>query len=361
MRVLHILAELKPSGAETMLHAAAPVFAASGVDHTVLSTGNEIGVYAPALENAGFRILHLPLRKNPAYFFALRRLIAEHRFEVVHIHREQGNFLIGLAALAARPHRCVRTIHNVFAFTGWRRWLRKSLRLTLHHLGVRHISIGESVSATELRDNGLATQLIWNWYDDQRFTATTAEARQAARKHYALSDTDFVLALVGNCSSIKNHRAFFEALANMPDASRIVCLHAGIEEPDFPERRQCAAHRLDRVRFLGRIDDVLPVLRAADAYVMPSLKEGMSIAAIEALATGLPGLLTDVDGLRDFRKIFPAIVYCKTQPEAMRQGLEHLLHSAESLSGEAQANHPSIASRVFRLERGVAEYLSVYR
>lgn len=362
LRVLHVLGELKPSGAETMLVAAAPLFKAHGVEAEVLSTGATTGPYAERFEAAGYRLHHIPFSRSPDFFWKERRLMQAGRYDVIHLHCEGANFWHGLAAWSVRPPVLLRTIHNAFAFSGNLQWRRGIQRRLLHRLGLRHVAISASVRETELRHYRLPTTLIWNWYDSQRFVATQAEARAAARARFGLHDADFALVSIGNCSPVKNHTAIIEAMALLPPEQRPVYLHAGIEEEGHPERELASRFGVaDRVHFLGPLKDVLPLLQAADACAMPSLYEGFGIAAIEALGTGLPALFADVAGLRDFRADFPGLVYTGTKAEEVAAGIEALLRVPAEQRADIQRQYPEIARRRFGVERGVAEYLAVYQ
>lgn len=68
MRVLHILAELRPSGAEQMLCSAAACFTQYGVRIDVLSTGVQVGIHARRFEESGYTVHHLPFRRTPSSF-----------------------------------------------------------------------------------------------------------------------------------------------------------------------------------------------------------------------------------------------------------------------------------------------------
>jgi glycosyltransferase involved in cell wall biosynthesis len=362
LRVLHVLSELRPSGAETMLVAAAPLFQSQGVVAEVLATGAVPGPYAKRFEDVGYRVHHLPFSRTPGFFWKQRKIMQTGHYDVIHLHCENGNFWQGLMALSVRPPVVLRTIHNAFAFTGNLRWRRGWQRRLLQRLGVEHVSISDSVSNTELRYYRLPTTLIWNWYDSLHFAATIPEARASARTAFGLNENDFVIASIGNCSEVKNHTAIIEAMALMPAEQRPVYLHAGIEEAGQPERE--LAQRLgvsDHTRFLGGVGDVLPLLQAADAFVMPSLYEGFGIAAIEALATGLPALFADVAGLKDFRTDFPHLVYCGTSTAEVSTGLQTLRAMPVAHKADIQRQYPAIAQRLFGLERGVQEYLTLYR
>lgn len=362
LRVLHVLGELKPSGAETMLVAAAPLFRAAGVELEVLSTGATTGPYAARFEAAGYRLHHIPFSRSPGFFLRVRQRMRTGNYDVIHLHVEAANFWFGLAARSVRGPVVVRTVHNAFAFTGNLQWRRGLQRRLLDRMGVRHVAISASVRDTEQRHYRLPTTLIWNWYDSLRFTETIAEARAAARDRFGLAEKDFVIASIGNCSPIKNHTAVIEALSMLPAAARPVYLHAGIEEAGAPERELARALGVvDRIRFLGGVGDVLPMLQAADAYVMPSMFEGFGIAAIEALGTGLPALFSDVAGLRDFRADFPHLVYGGTQARDVATGIETLMRMPPEMRARIRTDYPAIARRRFGMERGVNEYLALYR
>ncbi|MBU1222272.1 MAG: glycosyltransferase [Gammaproteobacteria bacterium] len=362
LRVLHVLGELKPSGAETMLVAAAPLFQAEGVMLDVLSTGTTSGPYAKRFEDAGYRLHHIPFSRSPGFFLRVRKLIQAGDYDVLHLHTEAANFWFGLVAKSVRVPVILRTVHNAFAFTGNLQWRRGVQRRLLNRMGVRHVAISTSVHDTERRHYRLPTTLVWNWYNNLRFTETTHEARAAARKRFGVGEQDFVIASIGNCSSIKNHTAVIEAMAMLPSDARLVYLHAGIEEVGEPERELARALGVaDRIHFVGGLGDVLPLLQAADAFVMPSIYEGFGIAAIEALGTGLPALFSDVAGLRDFRVDFPHLVYCGTTSEEVAVGIETLMRMPSPVRAAIRAEYPVIAQRRFGMERGVNEYLALYR
>src|SRR5688572_24224462 len=88
MKVLHILNGLKHSGAEVMLQQAFERFGQNGIESHILSTGRDVGEYAPVLAETGYRIHHLPFRKHPAFFFAVGKLLSRERFRTVHLHTE---------------------------------------------------------------------------------------------------------------------------------------------------------------------------------------------------------------------------------------------------------------------------------
>lgn len=362
LRVLHVLGELKPSGGETMFCIAAPLFAAEGVEAEIVSTGPEMGSYAPQLAQAGYKLHHIPFSKTPGFFISLYKLMRAGHYDVFHLHTECANFWIGLVALALRPQRVLQTVHSSFGFSGNLRLRRKVQRFILQALGLVAVAISPSVEKMERDNFGRKTRLVQNWYDSSRFTAPTERERLQARDVLGIGAGETVIVTVGNCSSIKNHKALLEALAQLPTASRPLYLHVGTEEPGYPEQKLAQELGIaGRVRFLGALQDVRPALYASDIFVMPSLFEGFGIAAVEALATGLPTVFTDVSGLRDFRTEYEGLCYAGTDSTSLKIALEKLLAESSELRNARARDYSNISQRLYGIKRGVAGYVEIYK
>jgi glycosyltransferase involved in cell wall biosynthesis len=95
----------------------------------------------------------------------------------------------------------------------------------------------------------------------------------------------------------KGHRVLFEAIPEVPDA---IFLLAG-EGPEREPLEALAAQLgiADRVRFLGRREDVPELLAACDVFALPSLYEGSSLAVLEAMAAGIPIVSSAIGGTEE--------------------------------------------------------------
>jgi glycosyltransferase involved in cell wall biosynthesis len=362
MKVLHILGELNPSGAETMLLCAAPVMKAQGLESEILSTGVNVGVFAARLENAGYKIHHLPFKKNLNFFIELYRFIKLNHYDSAHIHIEGASFwVICVLILAGIPaKRCVHTIHNNFRFTGNLRLRRAWQRQWLSLLGVPHIAISKTVQYTESHHFKIKTDLIENWYDSHRFSETTDIEYQSSRQQLQILENQFVIISVGNCSQVKNHSALIKAIAALPK-NNIVYLHIGIEADDS-ERKLAENLGISEItRFMGLQDDIKLFLQAADLYVMPSLREGLSIAALEAIATEIPALLTSVPGLTDFADVFNGLHFCEPDEDSIKMALIKIISTPKDQLKKETKNNAKLAEERFGIDRGVSAYLHYYK
>ncbi len=104
-------------------------------------------------------------------------------------------------------------------------------------------------------------------------------------------------------------------------------------------------HRLDNFEAVGYVDDVWPELLAADALVLPSRKEGFGLVALQALASGLPVLLSTAAGMAEYVEDGRGVVLVRPTAPAVRAGLHELVDRQPQLAAAAQA-----ASSRFALE-----------
>ncbi|MER6071473.1 glycosyltransferase [Streptomyces sp. NPDC001817] len=355
LRVLHALNELRPSGAEVMLRGAAAQWKEHGVEADVIAVAPAVGAFATELRAAGYGVSHEAMSPLWRLVIRFRRRVRAGGYDVVHLHDEPVNFWLALAALSTGA-AVAGTVHNVFPLRGKARAKRIVQRAVLRALGVVHIAVSGDVAANERRRFGNPARVVENWYDPV-FTPPAPEERARARAALGLGDHDLVVVSVGNCSSVKRHEAVLEALAHPAAPPRLVYLHVGQEDAEHSERR--LADRLgvaDRVRFLG-VRHPLEALHAADAYAMPSRHEGMSIAALEALATGLPAVFADVPGLRGMADAGPAVVLADVAPEPLARALTE----AAALPPAERGPRAAAVRARFGMARGVAEHVGIYR
>jgi glycosyltransferase involved in cell wall biosynthesis len=275
------------------------------------------------------------------------------------LHAERGFIFYVLAARLLGIKHIVRTVHNNFNFGGWLRIRRGLERRLAAKLGVRYIAIAPGVEQTERTLYGVSPQLIPNWFDSEHFQLLSSPQRNAARARLGLKDDEFTIVSIGNCSTVKNHAALIEALAQQGDLSWRY-LHVGLEESGAPER--ALAERLgiaEKIQFIGPVSDVRPFLHAADLYVMPSLYEGLGIATLEAFAIGLPALLAEVPGLVDFRHYLNELSYCPPDTLSLAAALRSKL--AVGIGSDCDSVARSVAiHEAFGAKRGVLAYSTLY-
>ena len=133
------------------------------------------------------------------------------------------------------------------------------------------------------------------------FAGVDEAARRRARRQLAVPDGAAVVTTVGRLTEIKQHGLFLEMASRvLATRSDVLFLVAGDGELRVALEARAVALRLgSAVRFLGWRQDLPNIYGASDLFVLTSRNEGTPVALIEAMASGTPGVSTDVGGVRD--------------------------------------------------------------
>lgn len=366
MKILHILYELKYSGAEVMYVAAAPIFKELGCELAVINSAKKLGEYAPSFENAGFKVYHLPypkgLLKRINYYRKLRLLIKREKYDVLHIHNSAMKWGGAVCAWSAGI-KSVYTFHNVFKsnwysyfYHIWLRWSAKYL------FGCTFQTIGESVYWNEKKHYLNDTVKVYNWYNNLRFVPAIPGEREMFRKGLEISKDALTIISVGGCSPIKRHNeiviAFTEILRKYPDA---IYLHLG--EGVSLEEEKALAKELnikENIRFCGNQKDVRKYLISSDMYIMSSQHEGVPITTIECMGCKVPAILYDVPGLRDFNKEKECSLLIPEDSHILAQSVMELYENKEKQT-ELTNNAKQFVDTYFNMEKNVKEIFELYQ
>lgn len=124
--------------------------------------------------------------------------------------------------------------------------------------------------------------------------------RSAKRQDIGVSQDAFLLLSVGELNENKNHQVVIRAMARL-NLSEIHYAIAGVgDKKDYLLELAANLGLSDRVHLLGYRSDVEELIRSSDLFCFPSQREGLGLAAVEAMACGLPVLAAENRGTREF-------------------------------------------------------------
>jgi len=358
LKVLHILYELRFSGAEVMIKGASSFWKQNGVDNHVLGTAEVIGDFSVNLRKEGIVVHHLPHENSLRFYKKFINFLRLHRFDILLIHVE-GTFLTyAFLARIAKTPTIIRVIHSASLFKGKVRLNRTIRRWIVRQLGVIQISVSDSVRENEQVRFFNPTVQINNWYDDDHYHPPSKKERKEARNSFGLSENDKVILSVGNCAPSKNHDSIIKAIPLLTkNRYNIKYWHVGKEEIEKREQNLVYDLKLDSmIQFWGSQENVRRFLWAADIFVMPSFYEGFGIAALEAYACNLPVVLARSPGLDFWGAYFPETIYTEATAESLARGVTVALEEGNKFKNHDQ----TLLITNFGTLNGAKKYLSLF-
>jgi glycosyltransferase involved in cell wall biosynthesis len=287
-RIIHVCLGLELGGMENLLIEFAARADRNRFDLHFVSLTTK-GPAADAIERLGWPVIAMHQRPglNPTLPLALTRLFLRLRPDVVHTHNTKPMLYAAPAARVAGVRAVIHTRHG-------QRHGATRRQTFLFNLAAKCVDQIVSVSADSTRRaqlQGLSpdrTTTILNGIDTSRFPAAGPCPTGPA-------------VFVGRLSPEKDIPTLLRAAAIVAKDQPSFRLHLIGAGPILPEL-QHATHALglrDRVQFLGSTTDVSAALAGASLFVLPSLTEGISLALLEAMASAIPVVATDVGGNRE--------------------------------------------------------------
>jgi glycosyltransferase involved in cell wall biosynthesis len=289
----------------------------------------------------------------------MRVILNRERFDVVHFHTSRAHSMAPFARGFGRSLVVTRRMdyrpNRVFAPYLYNRAVD----------GVIAISSGVADSLVAAGVNRDRITIAHSGVDCERFRPPTREERADARSELEIADSEFLVSAIGALEARKGQLHLIQAvgaLASKQNFANVRCVIAGQGLiGDTLKREIWLVRCVERIKLIGRIEDPRKLLWASDVFAMPSLKEGLGVAALEAMASGLPVIASDVGGLRE------AVVHERTgiivppaNPAAIASAIARLAESSE-LRAQMGAAGRARAVENYSMKEMAAQTLALYR
>jgi len=246
-----------------------------------------------------------PLKKNNIYVYKeLKNIICSNEYEIIHCHTPMGGALGRLAARKVRKKgtRVIYTAHGFHFFKGaplinWlvyypvERWLARytDVLVTINKEDYEIASKFKANRIEYVAGVGINTDKFKN------IEVNKMEKRQSL----GVDEDDFMIISVGELNKNKNHQAIIRAIARINNQNiKYVLCGEGLLETELRELADELGLQ-DQVEFLGFRKDVPDLMKVADLFAFPSYREGLSLSLMEAMASGLPVVCSEIRGNTD--------------------------------------------------------------
>jgi len=328
LSILEVIEDTHIGGAQKVCVDLSRCLAGRGHRVTVAIAG-EVGPLSDGLTATGVESVSFGERPRKFHFSlsrAVRGLVCGHDVDVVHSHMFVPNTWAGFAARRERRVAFVPTEHSPGA---WKRRLHCFADQLTYRRADAVVCVSESVAeavAASHRRASRKLQVIENGVDVP--PAVTPEMRRAARSALDVDENAFVIAAVGRLTWEKDHASLIHAARLLrrraPDLV-VLIVGSGPLEDELAERIR-ASDTSKTVRLLGTRTDVNRILAAADVFCQASLSEGSPVALLEAMAAGLPAVVSNIPALASkVRHEGTGFVVPTRRPDALAQAFEKLL------------------------------------
>jgi len=289
MVIAHVIDSMEVGGAEAVVAALCRLQRAAG--HAVsVHCLHEKGAVAEELEREAIPVhVHGPA-SAPVILWHLYRTFRRTRPAVVHCHNKSATVHAAVVARLAGARVLVSTRHGMAALP-YR--LRKELKFWV----IAALLCDRVVAVCEVaRRNMIAGA---NAVAHKVVTIRNGAYPAVVRTGSAVEKRGFTLVTVGRLAPAKSYDTLLRSVAlarqRVPDLTLWI-VGDGVEAASL--RRLSSQLDLDgTVQFCGERPDVGSWLREADVFVLSSISEGLPISILEAMAVGLPAIVTDVGGM----------------------------------------------------------------
>ncbi len=300
--LLHIVDSLGVGGAEMLVVTLLKNLTSHRVHLVVLAKPDTLAKELPSSCKVTF-LDFKTYRDIPKCAFFIRRYIKRNNIEIVHSHLYWSNIISRLAAPRKIPvYNCIQNISSMASYTANRMslYLEKLTYRKRHHI----IAVSKTVLDDFNQWIGLRgpSTVLYNIIGDEFFTATP---KQSFRKD------KIRLVAVGNLRKQKNYSYILNAFRSMPAHVSLDIYGIGPLQESMAE--EIRMNNLE-INLCGLRSQMHQVLREYDAYVMCSTHEGLSLALMEALASGLPAFLSDIPVQKESAET-AAVYFDLSEPE----------------------------------------------
>jgi glycosyltransferase involved in cell wall biosynthesis len=351
LRIVHYITPSQIGGAEVHVSALASKLRQRGHDVTVICPHGRPLVAELVARGLRVRAPRTIGKFDPLTLARVVRWLRRDRAQVIHTHLSTASLLGSIAArMAGIP--AIATVHGLNTRTcfNWAHAIIAVSNAVKQHLVAQRMP-PERITVVH---NGV----------DMRALSRSDESA-AVRRQWGIPREAPLLITVGRLTATKGHRDLLQALTKLLtdqrwEQVRLLIVGTGPLLADL-QGYSVRAGLGERVIFAGFQRDVVPFLQAADIFALPSVREGLSLSALEAMAIGKPVIACRVGGTPE------VVVDGKTgllvapgRPVELADALERLLAHPEEASTMGAAGQRRVRE-AFDFEQMVSKIEAIYR
>lgn len=363
MNVLYLLNFAGKAGTERYVETLVKYLAADGRVNPFFAY-NEGGLLVERMEAMGVPVRQLTMesRFDRKAAKALAALCDEWNIDLIHCHYLRENYIAMLAKSYNKKIRVIYTNHFVLA-NNWvtrvsNRWLdkRQDQMIAVCNIGKEQL-VKNGWSREHIR-------VIFNAVDMEAWAGDRSES--TLRAELGIPEDRFVMLCASRFAHDKGHSYLIRSLKRLTEISEVpfTMVLAGDGELMEPTKELVRELGLteEQVKFIGFRKDIKNLYKGSDLYINSSQHEALSFLIVEAMAAGLPAVITDMGGNSDIIQGVQdgGLLVTYDDPESMAGAMKRFLED-RSLLNECKANALANIEARFEVHKMCAATYEAYQ
>lgn len=326
----------------------------------LIEKGNQVdlacNVYAPIhpdLVELGCRVYHISFERSPLSrqnlnaYRAIKQLLTKNHYDLVHTHTPVASAIVRLVCKKIKATHVYYTAHGFHFYKG-----APLLNWLIYYTIEKYLAkFTDTIITINQEDYHRACKkfkakrivyLPGVGFDIERFKKTIID-RQEKRREIGIPQEAFLVLSVGELNHNKNHETIIRAVAKLNNPKIHYCICGRGEKHDALLSLAKKLKIENQVHLLGQRRDIAEICKCSDLFAFPSYREGLGIAALEAMAAGLPLITSNVHGIVDYAIAGKSAILCRPEDvEAFALGIDYLYQHPEVCAAYGQFNQEHV-------------------
>lgn len=255
------------------------------------------------IERHHFDIQRSPFAfKNIKAYRQLKRIMKLEKFDAVHCHSPMGGVLSRLAAKSVGINKVIYTAHGFHFYKGasFINWMiYYPIEKLMSKITTIIITINKEDYERAVNFKTCTIEYVPGIGVDVNEFESEKDLRGEKRKELNINENAFVILSVGELNNNKNHEVVIRALSKIQNRDIVYLICGQGKLKDYLTRLVSELNLTKQVNFLGFRNDMSEIYKVSNLFAFPSYREGLSVSLMEAMASGLPVVCTNIRGNRD--------------------------------------------------------------